>query len=387
MSGIQSIVRDKAGNAIASSEVSVFDEGTATLSSIFSDPQLTEVQANPFSADSNGFYSFYAAAGLYDLEFKKGGFPTVKLFEVELPLGVGGGTINGNVTINGNLVVNGSITGEINHSTLLNLDSDDHLQYLNRDGSRPMTGDLDIGENDVIGVTRVTGPDTGGAARPGISMSEGIAPELRLDFNEANLAATPQVILNTDGINLDATVRAQGAGDLQFGDNLDMNGFAINELLDPILAQDAATKAYVDAQVVDGPATFLAIPDSLDAAAPDNGKQLLLTALSVNNGSHSLNAGNVVIGTAGLYLLTAQVKWLFNVTGDRGGTINEGINELGAALGPASGNGVNDTTMSIVSKPIQLAANDEISYFIYQDSGGVLQKDNFQTWLAGHRIG
>jgi len=42
------------------------------------------------------------------------------------------------------------VAGTNNHSTLTNLDQDDHLQYLPVDGSRPMAGDLDIDGNLVV---------------------------------------------------------------------------------------------------------------------------------------------------------------------------------------------------------------------------------------------
>lgn len=50
----------------------------------------------------------------------------------------------------------GAVIG-FDHRTLSHLDSDDHLQYLNRSGVRPMTGNLDMGTHDLINVTNVFG--------------------------------------------------------------------------------------------------------------------------------------------------------------------------------------------------------------------------------------
>lgn len=45
---------------------------------------------------------------------------------------------------------------ETSHTELVGLDSDDHLQYLNRSGIRPMTGTLNLNSNDVTNVKKIT---------------------------------------------------------------------------------------------------------------------------------------------------------------------------------------------------------------------------------------
>jgi hypothetical protein len=377
MAGIQSIVRDKAGNAIASTRITVHPAGSDGLAAIYEDKNLTVVKDNPFTSEPNGYYSFYAEPGFYDIDYEKSGFPTVELKDVELPFGVNGGTINGNVTINGNLTVNGTIVGQIDHGTLLGLLDDDHPQYLLVDGTRAMAGDLNMGEFDVTDVTRVTGPDTGGAARPGLSMSEGIAPELRLDFNEANLAGTPQVILNTDGINFDATIRAQGAADLQIGDNLDMNGFAINELLDPVLAQDAATKAYVDA-TVEGNIAFqcsMSVNQSIADATPL--AALFDTIDYDEGGSVTLPGGGTIrVSTPGLWQFGVNFQFDASLVGERKATLFESVlptlQLLGTTIVPASQQPGSGAGSGIVGRPFLITAADEFNVNVYQDSGGPL---------------
>jgi hypothetical protein len=69
-----------------SSTVSVYDAGTLSLSTLFSDDGVTP-KANPFSADTKGYFFFYAADGLYDLTFSGGSivapftFSNVQLFD------------------------------------------------------------------------------------------------------------------------------------------------------------------------------------------------------------------------------------------------------------------------------------------------------------------
>jgi hypothetical protein len=54
--------------------VTVFDSGTSSLSSIFDDNTGTS-KANPFTADVNGFWFFYADDGRYDVRFSSGAPP------------------------------------------------------------------------------------------------------------------------------------------------------------------------------------------------------------------------------------------------------------------------------------------------------------------------
>jgi len=54
--------------------------------------------------------------------------------------------------------------GTNDHSALLNLANDDHLQYLRTDGARAMTGGLDVGGNNIGNVGLVDGVDVSGHA-------------------------------------------------------------------------------------------------------------------------------------------------------------------------------------------------------------------------------
>ena len=53
----------------------------------------------------------------------------------------------------------GNIGGAVSHSSLLDLTADDHLQYLPRSGVRAMTGDLDMGAQNITNVNLVDGVD------------------------------------------------------------------------------------------------------------------------------------------------------------------------------------------------------------------------------------
>ena len=62
----------KVQQSYPSATVSVFNHGTATLSTIYSDNISTPL-ANPFTATSQGYFQFYAADGRYDVQFSGGG--------------------------------------------------------------------------------------------------------------------------------------------------------------------------------------------------------------------------------------------------------------------------------------------------------------------------
>lgn len=65
---------NKYQRSFATCTVTVYDAGTVTLSTIYSDDAGT-VKANPFTAASSGQWFFYADDGRYDVRFSSGGIP------------------------------------------------------------------------------------------------------------------------------------------------------------------------------------------------------------------------------------------------------------------------------------------------------------------------
>jgi hypothetical protein len=70
------------GAPVPNATISVFNQGTLTLSSIFSDT-IGTVKANPFTADANGYWFFYAVNGRYDVQWS-GGPGNYTIGDVEL---------------------------------------------------------------------------------------------------------------------------------------------------------------------------------------------------------------------------------------------------------------------------------------------------------------
>lgn len=74
----------KVQRSFPSCTVTVYDAGTANVSTIYSDNSSTPL-ANPFAATSTGLWGFYAANGRYDIQLSGANIPTpFKLFDVLL---------------------------------------------------------------------------------------------------------------------------------------------------------------------------------------------------------------------------------------------------------------------------------------------------------------
>jgi hypothetical protein len=96
------VLFDNKGNSIKDATVSVYNTGTTTFATIYSDNGVT-LKANPFTTSSAtaspGAYDFYAANGTYDIVFSKTGYTftasltrRIALFDVADGGGGGGGS-------------------------------------------------------------------------------------------------------------------------------------------------------------------------------------------------------------------------------------------------------------------------------------------------------
>src|SRR5258706_872600 len=84
------IVFNAQGHPMAGATVRVCTSGATgqpctPLGLIYSDPGLTQALANPISTDGLGNYTFYAAAGRYEIEISGPGITTKQLPNVILP--------------------------------------------------------------------------------------------------------------------------------------------------------------------------------------------------------------------------------------------------------------------------------------------------------------
>jgi len=83
MQKFEDVVQRTNGDVIPSATVTVYDAGTANVSTIYSD-EIGTGKANPFATDSSGRLWFYAPAGDYDIKIEKIGYTTQWRYDVSL---------------------------------------------------------------------------------------------------------------------------------------------------------------------------------------------------------------------------------------------------------------------------------------------------------------
>lgn len=366
MPGIQSIVRDKAGNAIASTKITVRDAGTPDFTPIFSDPGLTTPLANPFTSETNGYYAFYANSGVVDIDYEKAGFPEVTVEGVELPL-----------------------VGQQDHGALAGLDDDDHLQYLPTNGSRPVTAFIDMDGRNVDNLGELRG-DISEPGWPDIRLASGAGPLLILEPNGAILPANPSFQLAVGLLSIGVQIEKSGPGNLEFIDELDMGANQISNMADGVDPQDAATVSQVGAADPTITGLFRA-----ELSAPQSVPNASVTAAAFdtfveNVGGQTFNAGAIKINVAGRWVFTTNASWTASAVGDRTGFIVRGFPSallLGGGGAPAEAAGT--TQRNLTSYAVQCAVGDEFTLNVEQTSGGNLdlRDTSGETFFSGYRIG
>ena len=83
MKKFHSAVIMSTGVAVSDADITIYEAGTATKATIFSDEGITE-RDNPFKAETNGRFEFYVADGDYDIQISGSGITTYKLLDVTI---------------------------------------------------------------------------------------------------------------------------------------------------------------------------------------------------------------------------------------------------------------------------------------------------------------
>lgn len=78
------VARDEYGNSISGASVTVYDVGTTTASTIYSEGTLTTAEDNPLTTGDDGVYEFFCNPGTYDITITKAGYTTTTLSDVEI---------------------------------------------------------------------------------------------------------------------------------------------------------------------------------------------------------------------------------------------------------------------------------------------------------------
>jgi hypothetical protein len=112
------------------------------------------------------------------------------------------------------------------------------------------------------------------------------------------------------------------------------------------------------------------------------------TELEDTDGFHSTvtNTSRITIpaGKAGFYLISGQINYASNATGVRHGNIYKNGSHLSVAWLSGATNG--DWTGGSVSQIVELAVNDYVELFAYQNSGGNVNVNGGTTYGCAFQV-
>jgi len=218
------------------------------------------------------------------------------------------GTLNtADVTTTGNTTVSGALTtgslniGDLNIDTSGKITTDTNGDVnidpsgtgaivltgpITHTGTQTTTGQMNVDNLRLDGNT-VSATSGGITLSPAAGQNVAVGgTNVKLTAAEANFTLMEATTLRADTIqndtsNGDISISTQGTG------NINVNSLKINNLADPTATQDAATKAYVDAQVLASGDTGDLTIDGSTITAPSNADLTLTTAgtglVAVNN--------------------------------------------------------------------------------------------------------
>lgn len=178
----------------------------------------------------------------------------------------------------------------LDHGSLSGLSDDDHTQYLRTDGLRTMTGNLEVGTHDINMISGKILLNDGTTTSASIGFTTGVQNYIQRQLYSGTdyTLLSDQDYMHTWAILGTEKMHLSTSDGLKMYTGINMNGLKISGLADPTLAQDAATRAYVLAQVgasglweVDGNETQLITADDIDMQSH---KIINANAIEMNTG-------------------------------------------------------------------------------------------------------
>lgn len=271
------------------------------------------------------------------------------------------------------------------HSLLTNLSSDDHLQYLNRSGIRPMTGDLDIDSNYIISNTlnilgtpiknNLIGEDGSGNITVGdtsinsITLNAGIGPISVLSGQRNGIGQDISIISNnsSSGAGSDLLIRSGdgattgGNFSLISGDGNSNDGGTISILSGSSTNADGGNISIVTGEGKEtGGNLELRANTGTDVSGGNisliaGDSDLLGGSVSIYSGGVGTTSGDIIISTASASTDSGDITLL------SGSTVNSGDINIISGGGTNSGNiniEVQNCTNSIGNIDINVGPND-----------------------------
>ena len=369
MGSFFSVYRDTDGSSIPSASISVFDAGTSNLSSIFTDSALTLAQSNPFTANSDGSFQFFAANAEYKLTMAKTGFSTVTYDNVPVGIGIESTrslTGTSPVAIEGDHAAHdlsadrtiSLVQSAVDHGSICGLTDDDHANYVHISIARTVT------------VQHTFNP---GSANPAFILGANALNQLIAGLNAAQVTG----IAGADLIQKDGSIAFTG----------EVAGIT------PTVAASLTRKDYVDA----GDAGAAGVRAKVKHAT----NQAITTATSTvlawdtedydTDAIHDTSTNNdrltVPAGEGGTYLIMLGVEWAGNATGYRQLKIIQDASDFLKARIDVEADSSNQMGM-VLPLVLSLSAGSYLRAQVKQTSGGNLNVNSDQpdTWFLMEKL-
>ncbi len=204
------------GAPAPSATITVRDAGTNNLSTIFSDNSSTP-KGNPFTADSNGYWFYYAVNGRFDITFSGGGIPTpYTLSDFLLADSQSIGSICG---VSGPALTLATGTAGTDFALVCN-DGADTITYNLPSASATARGLVTTGAQTLAGVKTFSTPIAAGSGGTGFDGSAAANGKIPIGngsgFSLANVTGTANQVVVTNGAG---TIALSGPQDLGVASN------------------------------------------------------------------------------------------------------------------------------------------------------------------------